>query len=54
MKSKQVREKIRSGEFSTNTSGACDEYVQANVVILPKEYAFEFFLSFQLVSNRTE
>ncbi|OLO28636.1 DUF1445 domain-containing protein [Alkalihalophilus pseudofirmus] len=44
MKSKLVREKIRSGEFQTNTSGACDEYVQANVVILPKEYAFDFFL----------
>jgi uncharacterized protein YcsI (UPF0317 family) len=44
MKSKEVRERIRSGEFQQNTSGACDEYVQANVVILPKEFAFDFFL----------
>ncbi|MGO4889235.1 putative hydro-lyase [Anaerobacillus sp. MEB173] len=44
MKSRQIREKIRSDEFQTTTSGACDEFVQANVVILPKEYAFDFFL----------
>ncbi|MFC0560249.1 putative hydro-lyase [Halalkalibacter alkalisediminis] len=44
MKSKEVRERIRRGEFQKNTSGACDEYVQANVVILPKEFAFDFFL----------
>jgi uncharacterized protein YcsI (UPF0317 family) len=44
MKSKQIREQIRKGELKTTTSGVCDEFVQANVVILPKEFAFDFFL----------
>ncbi|MFY8274743.1 putative hydro-lyase [Pseudoalteromonas sp. SSDWG2] len=34
--------RIRSGEFSGNTSGLAPGYVQANVVILPKRYADDF------------
>lgn len=41
---KILREKIRNGEFNHTTSGHCEDFVQANVVILPKEYAFDFFL----------
>jgi uncharacterized protein YcsI (UPF0317 family) len=40
----EFRQLIRSGQFSQPTSGYCDEYVQANMVIVPKEYAFDFFL----------
>jgi len=34
----------RRGEFQTTTSGLCDGYAQANLVILPKELAFDFLL----------
>ncbi len=38
------RANIRSGKHQTHTSGFCQNYVQANLVILPKEYAFDFLL----------
>ncbi|WNF35329.1 putative hydro-lyase [Bacillaceae bacterium IKA-2] len=41
---KELREKIRNGEFEGHTSGVCNNYVQANLVIVPKEYAFDFLL----------
>ncbi|UOR11508.1 putative hydro-lyase [Halobacillus amylolyticus] len=44
MKPKQQREKFRSNEYTGTTSGMCDNYLQANMIILPKEYAFEFLL----------
>lgn len=40
----ELREKIRNGEFTGTTSGAAGNKVQANLVILPKEYAFDFLL----------
>ena len=39
-----VREMIREGKWSEPTSGLCMGYVQANLVILPKEWAYEFLL----------
>ncbi|MGG1593960.1 putative hydro-lyase [Terribacillus saccharophilus] len=39
-----IREKIRSGEHNTHTSGLGSDYVQANLAIVPKEYAFDFLL----------
>ncbi|MFZ4451309.1 putative hydro-lyase [Salibacterium aidingense] len=39
-----LREKIRYGSFQGPTSGQCPDFVQANVVIVPKAYAFDFFL----------
>ena len=39
-----MREQIRKGNFRTHTSGVCADYVQANLVIVPKEYAFDFLL----------
>jgi len=42
--SKELRTLIRNGEFDTPTSGVAEDKVQANVVILPEEYAFEFLL----------
>ena len=41
---KEIRELIRRGEFKRPTSGAAAGYVQANLAILPKEYAFDFLL----------
>lgn len=40
----QLRQKIRSGEHQSNTSGYCAGFVQANLVILPKDWADEFLL----------
>lgn len=44
MNPKELREKIRNGEFEGHTSGVCSNFVQANLVIVPKEYAFDFLL----------
>jgi len=40
----QLREKIRSGIWTGVTSGAATGYIQANLVMLPKDAAFEFLL----------
>ncbi|MBR4078881.1 MAG: DUF1445 domain-containing protein, partial [Christensenellaceae bacterium] len=37
-----VRAAIRSGEVDFPTAGMCEGYAQANLVILPKEYAEDF------------
>ncbi|MCR8923639.1 putative hydro-lyase [Dasania sp. GY-MA-18] len=39
-----LRQKIRSGEHTSNTSGLCTGFVQANVVILPKDWAQDFLM----------
>ena len=44
MKPQEVRQLIRNGEIKTFTSGMCQGYAQANLVILPKELAFDFLL----------
>ena len=38
----ELRRKIRSGEFNTNTSGYARGFVQGNLCILPADYATEF------------
>ncbi len=40
----KVRELIRKGEITTQTSGMCDGFAQANLVILPKKEAGDFLL----------
>ena len=40
----QAREKIRKGEMTHQTSGMCPGYAQANLVILPRELAYDFLL----------
>ena len=40
----EVRRFIRSGEYTGQTSGLCPSYAQANLVVLPKEYAYDFLL----------
>jgi len=39
---KALREEIRSGRYTGKTSGYCSGYVQANLVILPEQYADDF------------
>lgn len=41
----EVRKLIRAGKITTQTSGMCDGYAQANLIILPKTEADDF-LSF--------
>ena len=38
----ELRHKIRSGEFTSNTSGYSPGFVQGNLCILPADYANEF------------
>jgi len=40
----QLRKLIRSGDWTTPTSGVATGFVQANLVMLPAEAAFEFLL----------
>lgn len=37
-----VRELIRQGEWTTHTSGVCNDHVQGNIVILPESLAADF------------
>lgn len=40
----EVRKLIRDGKITGQTSGMCEGYAQANLCILPKEYAYDFLL----------
>jgi uncharacterized protein YcsI (UPF0317 family) len=40
----ELRAQIRSGKWTTPTSGAATGFLQANLVMLPKALAFEFLL----------
>lgn len=44
MSPKEVRELIRKGEVNMPTSGMSEGYLQANLAILPKKYAYDFLL----------
>ncbi len=44
MNPKEFRSITRKGEWTGVTAEVCQGYAQANLVILPKEYAFEFLL----------
>jgi uncharacterized protein YcsI (UPF0317 family) len=44
MHPKEMRERIRTREWTRPTAGLCDGYVQTNVVILPKVFAYDFLL----------
>jgi uncharacterized protein YcsI (UPF0317 family) len=40
----EARKLIRSGEIAKPTSGMCAGYAQANLVVLPKDLAYDFLL----------
>lgn len=44
MSPKEVRELIRKGEVNRPTSGMCKGHIQGNLVIVPKDLAFDFLL----------
>ena len=44
MSPKEARKMIREGKYSGQTSGMCAGYAQANLAVLPKEYAYDFLL----------
>ncbi|ESU73392.1 hypothetical protein T260_02970 [Geobacillus thermopakistaniensis] len=44
MSSKEARQMIRNNEWVKPTAGVANGYTQANLVVLPKELAFEFLL----------
>jgi uncharacterized protein YcsI (UPF0317 family) len=39
---KQLRDQVRSGEWSKPTTGCCTGFVQANVVVVPEAHSREF------------
>lgn len=43
-KPSEVRQLIREGKYTGQTSGMCAGYAQANLAILPKEMAYDFLL----------
>ena len=48
MSPKEVRALIAKGEITGPTAGMCAGYAQANLVILPKDLAYDFLLFTQL------
>lgn len=40
----QMRHIIRSGKYDKPTSGLCPGYAQANLIVLPREQAYDFLL----------
>lgn len=44
MEPQEVRGIIREGKLKRPTSGMCGGYAQGNLVVLPKEYAYDFLL----------
>ena len=51
MNTESIRMAIRTGEHTGPTSGISGDKVQANLTILPKEYAFDFLL-FAMRNNK--
>jgi uncharacterized protein YcsI (UPF0317 family) len=41
---KEIREAIRLGKWTTVTAGLAPGFVQANLVVLPREHAYDFLL----------
>lgn len=44
MSPREVRALIREGKITGPTAGMCAGYAQANLVILPKDLAYDFLL----------
>ncbi len=42
MDAQEVRARVRSGEYKGPTAGLASGFAQANLVVLPEEYAFDF------------
>lgn len=44
LRPREIRERIRNGEWGKPTAGLAMGYAQANLVILPLKHAFDFLL----------
>ena len=44
LESQRVRQEIRAGRITGTSRGLAHQFVQCNLAILPKEYAFDFLL----------
>ena len=44
MKPQEIRKLISEGEITGPTAGMSGGYAQANLVIIPKKYAYDFLL----------
>jgi len=44
MTPREARRLMREGRWTGPTAGLCPDYVQANLVVLPKAYAYDFLL----------
>lgn len=44
MHPKEMRERIRAGDWTRPTAGLCEGYVQTNLVVLPHVFAYDFLL----------
>lgn len=44
MSPSQVRQLIREGKITGQTSGMCDGYAQGNLLVLPRQQAYDFLL----------
>jgi uncharacterized protein YcsI (UPF0317 family) len=49
---REIRTKIRAGQWMRPTSGLAAAHAQANLVILDRKYAFEFLARFLKCSRR--
>ena len=47
---KEMRRIIREGEWPHPTSGLCHCHVQANMIVLPKDWAYDFLVFAQRMS----
>lgn len=52
MSPRDVRQLIREGAITCNTSGMCAGYAQANLCVLPKDLAYDFLLSLSATRAR--
>ncbi len=41
---RELRHLIRAGQYNATTSGLCAGYAQANLIVLPREQAYDFLL----------
>ena len=47
----EVRAQCRKGDFTSPTAGHAPGFVQANLVIVPAEFAYDFLLFCHLLST---
>jgi len=54
MKPKDFRSLVKKGEWTDITLEVCQGYAQANLVVIPKEFAFDFQLFVTVILNHAQ